>query len=77
MVGKIRKEFQTPEPAWPPQRQWTYEDYKRLSNDSWQYEVIKGELYMTAAPRPKYQKASSNLAVAMIQLVRAHNLGEV
>jgi len=33
------------EQSWPPQGRWTYEDYLRLPDDGWRYEVIQGELY--------------------------------
>ena len=28
---------------WPKQGEWTYDDYKRLPDDGWRYEVIEGE----------------------------------
>lgn len=65
------------EEKWPPQGQWTYEDYKRLPQDGWRYEVIEGELYMAPAPRPRHQEASINLATAMSQFARSEKLGKV
>jgi Uma2 family endonuclease len=35
---------------WPAQGQWTYADYLRLPDDGRRYEVIRGDLYVTAAP---------------------------
>src|SRR5215208_6192916 len=35
---------------WPIQGRWTYEDYLRLPDDGNRYEVIRGHLYVTAAP---------------------------
>lgn len=35
---------------------WTYEDYALLPDDGKRYEVIRGELYMSAAPRPLHQR---------------------
>jgi Uma2 family endonuclease len=67
----------TKEPIWPPQGQWTYEDYTRLPDDGWRYEIIEGELYMAPAPRPEHQEAGLNLTVPMVQFVRAHDLGKV
>lgn len=51
----------TAERGWPPQGKWTYEDYRRLPDDGWIYEVIGGELYMTPAARRIHQKCSGNL----------------
>jgi Uma2 family endonuclease len=34
----------------PPQGQWTYEDWETLPDDGNRYEVIDGDLYMSAAP---------------------------
>lgn len=65
------------ETTWPPQGQWTYDDYKRLPDDGWRYEVIEGELRMNPAPRTKHQLISRNLAVAMTNFVREKRLGEV
>ncbi|MFZ5919376.1 MAG: Uma2 family endonuclease [Chloroflexota bacterium] len=65
------------EQVWPLQGQWTYDDYCRLPDDGWRYEVIEGDLYMNPAPRPKHQEAILNLATAMSQFVRNHRLGKV
>ena len=35
---------------WPAQGKWTYADYLRLPDDGRRYEVIRGALYVTAAP---------------------------
>jgi Uma2 family endonuclease len=48
---------QSVEHGWPPQGQWTFEDYRRLPDDGWRYEVIEGELYMNPAPSPRHQRA--------------------
>ncbi|RMF29647.1 MAG: Uma2 family endonuclease [Chloroflexi bacterium] len=66
------------ERTWPPpQGQWTYEDWLRLPDDGWQYEVIRGVLYMVPAPTPKHQRVSRDLGFAMWQFVRERGLGEV
>ena len=61
---------------WPPQGQWTYEDYARLPNDGWKYEVMRGELYMSPAPSPRHQRAVLRLSTAMERFVSQHQLGE-
>ena len=64
--------------AWPPPRdRWTYEDYKRLPDDGWRYEVIEGELYMSPTPRTRHQRISARLAFAMTRFAQAQHLGEV
>ncbi len=61
----------------PPQGEWTYEDYLRLPDDGWRYEVIRGRLHMIAAPREIHQRASVELVFAMMQFVKQHGLGRV
>jgi Uma2 family endonuclease len=61
----------------PPQGQWTYDDYKRLPNDGWRYEVIEGELLMTAAPSTKHQKTAARLFGSLYHHVQPRGLGEV
>jgi len=68
---------QLTEEKWPPQGQWTYQDYKRLPQDGWRYEVIEGELHMAPAPRPRHQEATINLATVMSQFARSKRLGKV
>jgi len=54
------------ERPWPPrQGEWTYKDYLRLPDDGWQYEVIRGVLYMTAAPSPRHQIISGRIVRAL------------
>jgi Uma2 family endonuclease len=40
---------------WPAQGQWTYADYARLPDDGHRYEVIRGHLYVSAAPNAGHQ----------------------
>ncbi len=46
----------------PTQGVWTYDDYARLPDDGKRYEVIRGELYMSAAPRPLHQRVITRLS---------------
>ena len=61
----------------PVQGQWTYDDYARLPDDGKRYEVIRGELYMSAAPRPMHQRVITRLAFFLEGYVEEHNLGTV
>ncbi len=68
----------TQERNWPPpQGEWRYEDYLRLPEDGYRYEVIEGVLVMTAAPKPAHQIMSRNLAFLLFSFVAKHKLGEV
>ncbi len=71
-----------PEPrapfVWPRQGEWTYEDWVQLpDDDGWQYEVIRGRLYMCPAPRTRHQLAASRLGFAIQQHLRERRLGEL
>ncbi len=66
-----------PRPWPPPQRGWTLEDWRRLPDDDWRYEVIDGVLYMTPPPRTLHQMILMALAARMWSFARQHQLGEV
>ncbi|HIC87801.1 MAG TPA: hypothetical protein EYP04_00100, partial [Anaerolineae bacterium] len=58
-------------PWLPPQGEWTYEDYLRLFDDGWQYEIIKGELYMVPAPSTFHQEIVGNLGGFISNFIRS------
>lgn len=62
---------------WPPQGQWTYEDYCRLPEDGWIYEIIEGELYMSPAPQTRHQICKGNLFAAFWIYNKQHKVGTV
>ncbi|MEK7727713.1 MAG: Uma2 family endonuclease [candidate division KSB1 bacterium] len=62
---------------WPPQGQWTYEDYCRLPEDGWIYEVLEGELHMSPAPLTRHQKIILNLSATFWTYNNQHQFGEV
>lgn len=71
-------EAEAAERTWPPpQGEWTYEDWLRLPDDGWQYEVIKGVLYVAPAPKPNHQRASGKLGYRFWSFVEAQDLGEI
>lgn len=73
-----QRETEVAEQTWPPpQGEWTYEDWLRLPDDGWQYEVIKGVLYVTPAPKPRHQRVSRDLEFRMWDFARTQQLGEV
>jgi Uma2 family endonuclease len=61
---------------WPPQGKWTYEDYCRLPDDGWRYEIIEGELYMSPAPEPIHQEYGGEMFAALRDFVKKHNAGK-
>jgi Uma2 family endonuclease len=55
---------------WPPEQgQWTYEDWLRLPDDGFRYEVLDGELYMTPPPAIKHQMALRNLGMVHFERI--------
>jgi Uma2 family endonuclease len=56
---------------------FTYDDYLTLPNDGKRYEIIEGELYMTASPFYAHQRASHELDYLLTDFVKKHDLGEV
>jgi Uma2 family endonuclease len=78
MAGTVPRSVGEAERPWPPaQGQWTYEDWLRLPEDGWQYEVIKGVLYMVPAPTTTHQRISGNLEFVLRLFVRQEGAGEV
>jgi len=55
----------------------TYDDYRHLPDDGNQYQIIRGELYMTPAPTPYHQEISLNISVALSKHAKQHDLGKV
>ncbi|MEZ4835244.1 MAG: Uma2 family endonuclease [Caldilineaceae bacterium] len=62
---------------YPPQGQWTYEDYACLPDDGWKYEVMKGRLYITPAPAPQHQRVILRLSQQLTTYVDKRKLGEI
>ncbi len=62
---------------WPRQGEWTYENYRRLPDDGFRYEIIGGNLHMSPAPSTKHQLASVELTYALVSFVKKHQLGRV
>jgi Uma2 family endonuclease len=69
----------TPEAkTWPPEQgQWTYEDWLRLPDDGFRYEVLDGVLYITPLPQIRHQTVVGNLAWRLSNFAKEHGLGEV
>src|SRR5215213_7762286 len=63
------------EGSWPAPGEWTYEDYLRLPDDGNRYEVIRGFLYVTAAPYPMHQYVLSRLHLLMGGFIMEKGLG--
>ena len=70
-------EIQGERRTWPPQGQWTYEDYRQLPDDGYRYEVINGVLLMSPPPRTRHQDVCGELAFAMRMFTRNEQQGKV
>lgn len=55
----------------------TYEEYRALPEDGNRYEVVVGELLMTAAPRIQHQNVSANLQFILETFIRANDWGKL
>lgn len=62
---------------WPPQGEWTYNDYLRLPDDGRRYEIIEGVLYVTNAPSYDHQYVVNEIHGELRQYVKAKQLGVV
>ena len=56
---------------------WTYDDYALLPDDGKRYEVIRGELYKSAAPRPLHQRVITRLSFFLEGFFENSALGTV
>jgi Uma2 family endonuclease len=63
------------EQTWPAQGHWTYEDYLRLPDDGRRYEVIRGVLYVSPAPKYGHQHVITKLFRKVDRFVDDHELG--
>jgi Uma2 family endonuclease len=55
----------------------TYEDLVNLPDDGKRYEILDGDLVVTASPITRHQRVSRNLFSILDRHVRAHDLGEI
>jgi Uma2 family endonuclease len=65
------------EHLWPPQGQWTYDDFLRLPDDGRRYEIIEGVLYVTNAPSYENQFTVTELVRQLANFVIERGLGVV
>lgn len=56
---------------------YTYEDYENFPDDGNRYEIIDGEVYVTAAPFEAHQWAVGEVQAILRDHVRKHHLGRV
>lgn len=62
---------------WPPQGKWTYEDYCRLPEDIFIYEVLEGELYVSRAPQIIHQRCKGRLLAAFLKFEEKYGAGQL
>ena len=65
--------------AWvpPPDGAWTFDDYARLPDNGFRYEVIDGALVMSPAPLVRHQTTFRQLFKHLVRHVERRRLGEV
>ncbi len=56
---------------------FSYEDLQHIPPDRNRYEIVDGELFVTAAPIPLHQRIVLNLSADLLEHVRKHRLGQV
>jgi Uma2 family endonuclease len=54
----------------------TYDDYRTLPDDGKRYEIIGGELFMSAAPMTNHQFISQNIESQLDRYLEKHNTGK-
>jgi Uma2 family endonuclease len=73
-----QKETTAIERPWPPEQgEWTYEDWLKLPDDGYRYEVIDGVLYMSPPPLIRHQRNSIRLVEIFLAFLKLHPLGEL
>lgn len=77
MVTKVAPPLPSSEHLWPPQGQWTYDDFLRLPDDGRRYEIIEGVLYVTNAPSYEHQFTVTELVRQLANFVIERGLGVV
>jgi Uma2 family endonuclease len=65
------------ETSQPEQGHWTYEDWLRLPDDGFRYEVLNGELFKSPPPKRSHQKFSGRLFIRMTLHAEKSRLGEI
>jgi Uma2 family endonuclease len=62
---------------WPPEQgEWTYEDWLKLPDDGYRYEVIDGVLYMSPPPLIRHQRSSVRIVSQLMAFLRSQPVGE-
>lgn len=58
-------------------RRWTYQDLVGLPDDGQRYEIIRGRLHVTPAPRPGHQRAVLEIVYRIRRFLERYPVGEV
>jgi Uma2 family endonuclease len=73
-----QKETTAVERPWPPEQgEWTYEDWLKLPDDGYRYEVIDGVLYMSPPPLIRHQRGLIRLVDFFMAFLKLRPVGEV
>jgi Uma2 family endonuclease len=72
-----QKETTVVERPWPPEQgEWTYEDWLKLPDDGYRYEVIDGVLYIGPLPSIRHQRISVRLVSHLMDFLKSQPVGE-
>jgi Uma2 family endonuclease len=73
-----QKETTAVERPWPPEQgEWTYEDWLKLPDDGYRYEVIDRVLYMSPPPLIRQQRGLIRLVDFFMAFLKSRPVGEV
>lgn len=68
---------QATRPVSAPRRRWTYQDLVGLPDDGQRYEIIRGKLHVTPAPRPGHQDTVLEIAYRIRRYLEERSVGKV
>jgi Uma2 family endonuclease len=61
----------------PAHRPLTYDDLQAIPEDGMRYEIIDGELHVTAAPSLRHQQVSGNFYYVIRSFLQEHPVGQI
>jgi Uma2 family endonuclease len=73
-----RKESAATEHPWPPEQgEWTYNDWLKLPDDGYRYEVIDRVLYISPPPTVRHQRSIIRFVDLFLAFLKLSPVGEV
>lgn len=59
------------------EKKWTLDELHRLPDDGNKYELVRGDLFVTPAPRPSHEEILAALHQLLAEYVAANSLGRI